>query len=80
MKLTPTQLRRIIMEEIESTIAEAPRGKGTDKFWTVAPVLEQLVKTRLTALASRPNLGDASYRAQLLAACEEVVEMLQQLS
>lgn len=80
MKLTVAQLRSIIKEEVVSTVAEAPRTRGASKFWSIAPGLEQVLKTKMTTLSSRPDLGDARYRAELLAACEEVIEMLQQLA
>jgi hypothetical protein len=82
MKISAAQLRKIIKEEIESSISEAPRGmrRGAgDKFWQVAPELEQTLKTKLAPLASKPNLGDEAYRNQLLLACEEVISKLNEI-
>jgi len=83
MKITASQLRKIIKEEI-STITEAPTpprrsGRAGDKFWQVAPELEQALKTKLLPLASKPIVGDEAYRRQLLLACEEVISMLNEL-
>lgn len=81
MKITASQLRKIIKEEIES-ISEAPRGMrraAGDKFWQVAPELEQTLKAKLAPLASKPNLGDEAYRNQLLLACEEVISKLNEI-
>lgn len=79
MKLTPTQLRKIIMEEVETLVGEAKRGRSAPDFWSVAPGLEQTITGKLASLTTKPNLGDARYREELLKVCNEIITGLRNL-
>lgn len=77
MRLDRTTLKTLIREEISKIVEARPRAR--DNFWTVAPRLEETLKGKLLALASRPQTGDAGYRAELRAACESILRMLDKL-
>jgi len=75
MKLTATQLRRIIAEETSSVMSEMPT-RGTADFYAIAPQVEAKLD-ELNGISI--DLSQTRTRLRIKTLCQEIVNLLEQL-
>lgn len=75
MKLTATQLRRIIAEETSNVMSEMPT-RGAADFYAIAPQVEAKLD-ELSGLSI--DLGQTRTRLRVKTLCQEIVNLLEQL-